>query len=30
VADGEDSTAVETTVLSRLKAAGFRLNVHAA
>ena len=28
--DGDDSAAMEATLLSRLKAAGFRLNVHAA
>lgn len=30
MARGDDHAAVEATVLSRLKAAGFRLNVHAA
>lgn len=30
MADGADSTAVETTILSRLKDAGFRFAVHAA
>ncbi|GAB4377224.1 MAG: hypothetical protein Kow00114_41450 [Kiloniellaceae bacterium] len=30
MARGDDHVAVEATVLSRLKAAGFRLNVHAA
>jgi len=30
MARGDDHAAVEATILSRLKAAGFRLNVHAA
>jgi flagellar secretion chaperone FliS len=30
MADGGDLTAMETAILQRLKAAGFRLNVHAA
>jgi len=30
MADGGDMTAMETAILQRLKAAGFRLNVHAA
>jgi len=30
IADGEDSTAVETAMLRRLKSAGFRFAVHAA